>query len=300
MPGVNTVQGSQPVEYVEETDFATEEPDAAYNWFGLVTSHSVTQGVESENVRYLPADGANDKLETVQNVKVSEAYSAEMTWSLQTLDELSYFTGTTGDTSDDIDSIQIGEQNEDSGEFRRLLGCVGEELTLTIEEDGVVEVTASFVAADATNWSETDYVDTAGSHASANTSEPSTYDDLSSVQLGGSGLGDSIESLTLTISNNLTTVKDPDAGRDTQIAAIVPTSREISVELALTYDDMSMADTVRSYTAENLTFDLDTTSGTNSFTVNDVQFPEMPYEFAPDDLVGDTVTSDPATGVLWS
>lgn len=296
MPGDTVVQGAQPVEYVEETSFATAETDGAYNWIGLVTAHSVTQSVEAANVRYLPADSSTDKLETVKNVKVSEVWENELTYHPQTVAGLlNYFTGAAGDTGDSLTSIQIGEQNENSDEYRRLLGAVGEEWSMTISEDSPVEVSASFLAADGEDWGATDYVGK-GSHAAENSADPVTYDDLANVQLGGAAVADHVEELVLTVSNDLTVVKDPDAARNSQIAAIVPTSREITAELSLTYDDMTMAQTVRSYTAQNLTFDV----GAVSFTVNDVKFPEFPYEMGPEDLVGDSVSSDPATGLTWA
>lgn len=295
MPGQTVVKGAQPVEYVEESSFGQDEADASWQWFGLVTAWSVEQGVEAETVRYLPEAGSSSKLETLQNVKVGEAYSVEATIAPQGFDVFQYFTGSAGGTSDDITPIQLGEQDEDNGEFRRIKGAVGEELSYTIEEDSVAEMTASFIAADANDWASSDYVG-AGSHASEDTSEPHKYPDLGNVNLGGSSLSDAIESITVTISNNLEVVKDPDAAPDSNIAAIVPTSRDITVELALTYDDFSMAQDVRSYTAQDLTFDVDATS----FTINDTKYPDFPYEMGPEDLVGDSVSSDPATGISWS
>jgi hypothetical protein len=294
MPGDTVVQGAQPVEYVEETSFATDETDPAMNWFGLVDTWTVTQGVEAETVRYLPGSGSSEKLETLQNVKVSEAYTVEASIMPQDLSILKYFTGANGGTSDSLTPIQAGEQDEDNGEYRRIKGMVGEEMVLTIEEDSVATLETTFLAADANNWSGSDYVG-AGSHATEDTSTPLTYDDLGSVNLGGSSLGDAVESLTLTVSNDLEVVKDPDATPQSHIAAIAPTSREITVELALTYDDFSMAQDVRNYNAQDLTFTFQ-----DSFTVSDTKYPEFPYEMGPDDLVGDTVASDPATNLAWS
>jgi len=54
MAGKEVIQGTQVVEYAEEQDFATELPDDTnYNWFGIVTSWDVDQGVESESITYL-------------------------------------------------------------------------------------------------------------------------------------------------------------------------------------------------------------------------------------------------------
>lgn len=296
MAGTDGIQGSQPVEYVEETSFASPEADAAWNWWGAVTSHSVTQGVEASTVRYLPDDSTGSSLQTLQNVKVSEMWENELTYHPQAdFSELQYFTGAVGGVAPNVASLQFGEQNQDSGEYRRVLGEVGSEWSLTISEDSVAEATASFTAADGEDWSGTDYVG-AGSHATEDTTTPFSYDDLGNVTYGGASLGDAVEELTLTVSNDLTIIKDPDAGVASHIVGIQPTSREITVEVSLTYDDMSMAQTVRSYNAQDFAFDV----GTISFTVSNVKFPEFPYEMGPEDLIGDSISSDPADGLTWA
>jgi len=44
----------------------------------------------------------------------------------------------------------------------------------------------------------------------------------------------------------------------------------------------------------------DSTIGTTTFTIDGVQFPEMPYEYTADDLVSDSLSSDPASSLSWS
>lgn len=297
MPGETIVQGAQPVEYVEEATFGQPETETAWNWFGLVTSHDVTQEVEAETVTYLPPTGVANKLEQKKNVKVSEAYSGDLTYHPQGgFNVLQLFTGADGTTSSEIPSWQIGEQNEEQGEYRRILGVVGEDWELSVSEDSIAEVSTSWMAADAEDWSTTDYTGAGGTHATENTAEPLTYDDLTSVQLGGAELNDAVEELTLSISNDLEVVKDFNSDFGTHVHAIEITDREVTVELTLTYADFNLAQTVRSYTPQDLTF----TFGGYNFTVPDVQFPEFPYEMSPEDLVGDSVGSDPATGVTWA
>lgn len=301
MAGDNVIIGSQPVEYVEESTFATKEGDSAtYNWFGVVTSWSVEEGVESESITYLPEFGASNKLEKRINVKLREMYSGDVTYNPQNFNLLQYFTGSDGSTSDNLSSIQVGEVNEsvDPVEFRQLLGGVGEEVSISVGEDEVVEVDGSFIFSDATDWSETDYLDTGsgGSHASEDTTEPYAYKDLSNVKYGGTALDGAVESLEFSISNDLAEVRDPDTGRGTQIAAIVPVDREITVDIDLTYDSFEMLTDVRDYTAADMTFDI----GSTSFTISDVKFPELPHEFTSDDLVSDSLSSDPASAITWS
>ena len=297
MPATGSIiKGAQPIEYVEETEFAQEEEDASYQWVGAVTSYTGSPEVVAQTANYLPSANASNKLEQSKNQKVSEAWGAEMTYHPQDTDFIQYFTGDVGGLADEPTPIQIGEQNEDSGEFRRLVGCVGESFELSIQEDELAEITAEFIAADATDWSTTDYIG-AGSHATEDTSDILTYDDLGNVQLGGVTLSDYIGGLTVSLDITLVVVKDPDSTRQSHIEAIVPVDREITVSLELTYDDMSMAQDVRDYTAQTLSFEFP--EGT-SWTIEGVQFPEFPYEFGPDDLVGDSLESDRCSNLTYA
>jgi hypothetical protein len=298
MPGETVIRGSQPVEWVSESSFATEESEASYNWFGIGTSWSVEQGVETESIPYLPEYNSDNKLEKRSNVKYREMYSGDVTYHPQNYDLFQYFTGADGSTSDSPGSVQVGEVNEDVDpeEFRRLLGGVGEELSLSVEEDSTAEVEGSFIFADSTDWSEDDYTGTGGSHATEDTTEPYTFDDLTNVQWGGTDMDGAIQAVTLTVSNELAEVRDANNSRPTQLSSIVPVDREITVEIDITYDSFDMLTDVRSYTAKDFTFTL----GGTTFTVSDVKFPSLPYEYTADDLVADSLSSGPATGLSWS
>lgn len=304
MPGTNVIAGAQPVEWVEETSFATEEADADYNWFGIATSWSVEQGVESESITYLPEYGASNKLDKRMNVAHREMYNGDITYHPQNFDLLQYWTGASGGVADDPTSLQIGEVNEsvDPEEFRRLLGGVGEEISISGSEDETWEVSGSLTFADAEDWATDDYIDadsgdgTSGSHATEDTTEPLKWKDLSNVQYGGTALSGAVESLEISVSNDLAIVRDPDSSNSTLIDAIIPVDREITVDIDLTYEGFDMLSEVRSYQKKDLTFDLDT----YSFTVSGVQFPELPYEYSPDDLVSDSISSDPASELTWA
>lgn len=299
MAGKEVVQGAQPIEYMEEDSFATEDDGTgSWEWFGIVTSWSATQGLETENLTYLPEHGASNKLEKRMNVATSEMWEGDLTYNPQDFTLLQYFTGSDGGTADKPSTIRIGEVDENNGEYRQLLGAHGEEWEFSVEEDGVAECSASFTIADGNDWTTSDYIDSAngGAHAVEDTTEPFSYDDLGNVTLGGTAIDHAIEGLTFTVSNDLAVVKDPDAGRGSHIEALIPTTREVSVELTLTYSDMSMAQTVRNYNPQDLVFDV----GDYTFTIEGVQFPEFPYEMSPEDLVGDSVSSDPCRSITWT
>lgn len=301
MPGQTTFHGAQPVEYVEESSFATPETDPNMQWIGLVTEHSATEGVEQETINYAPENNGK-KLDAKVNVKTGEMWEGEIVYRPQDWTWLQYWTGAAGDTGDDPSSIQIGEQADEAGEYRRILGCVGEEIEITVSEDEAFEVTASYLAADGEDWSTSDYIDSdtsdssSGSHATEDSSDPFTYDDLANVQWNGSSLDGAIEEFTITISNDLTLVKDPDATADSNVAAIRPTTREITVEPTLNYNSMTMANSIRSDTVGDFSFDV----GGTTFTVSNVKFPEFPYEMSSEDLVGDSVESAPAPSMAWA
>lgn len=296
MVGDTAIRGRQPVEYVEETAFATEESEASWQWFGLGTSWDVTQGLETETISYLPEVDSSNKLSKKTNVKHSEMWEGSITYHPQNFDLLKYWTGAENGVADDVPSIQVGHIDEENDEYQRMLGGAGEEVTVSVDEDGSFEVDGSFIFADGTDWVTDDYVGTNGSHATEDASEPLKYADLSNVQYGGSDLTGAIESVEFTVSNNIAVVKDPDASRDSLIVGLVPTDREITVDITLTYSGFDMASEVRDYTAKDFTFDVNGTS----FTISDVQFPEFSFAMEPEDLISDSVSSDPATNISWT
>lgn len=303
MAGENIIGGAQPVEWApEEGNFAdgTTTESVSWNWFGIGTSWSVTEGVESESITYLPEFGASNKLEKRMNVKHREMWEGEITYHPQNWDLLKHFTGSDGGTSDDPDTIQVGMVNESpsTATFARMLGGMGEEITISGGEDETFEVTGSFIFADGEDFASSDYVDDAngGAHASENTTEPFKWSDVANVQYGGSDISGAIESLEISISNDVAVVRDPDSTLETLIVSLVPVTREITVSMDITYSDFSMMQEVRAYQPQDLTFDI----GSTSFTITGVQFPEAPYEFTPEDLVSDSVDSDPASSITWT
>ena len=299
MAGKEVIAGAQPVEYIEESTFATpDDGTGAWNWIGIGTSWSVDNGVETESITYLPEFGATNKLEKRMNVAHREMWEGEITYHPQNFDLLKYFTGQDLGTSDDPPTIQFGEVNEAlsaGDEFRIIYGGMGQEFTFSVAEDETAEVTGSFIFSDAQDWDTTDYVDT-GSHATEDTTTPMKYGDLANIQYGGSAIDDAIQSLEFTVSQDVAVVRDPSSSNSTLIDALIPVDREITVDLELTYSGFDMQSEVRSYTAQDLTFDI----GGYSFTIGGVQFPEAPYEFTADDLISDSVSSDPASSISWT
>jgi hypothetical protein len=395
MAGKEVIAGAQPVEYLEEESFATEQDNDDWSWYGIVTSWDVDQGVETESITYLPNYNSSNKLEKRVNVALNEMFEADITYHPQDFGFIQYWTGQDGGTADDVQPLQTGEVNEsgDDVTFRRLLGGAGDEFTISVEEESVVEVSGSFMFADAENYGLADYTDKSGrntslsitpdsdevsvqtstldsgivilydadgneldsvdansttaqnttevtgttveeiqisnvgqsytdetvsvytdvdgagtektvdlsqdnvgSHATEDSSTPLSFKDLNSVQYGGVDMDGNVEGIELSVSNDLAVVRDANAPRETLISALIPTNREITVDVDLTYENFDMLEEVRDYTAKDFEF----TIGNTTFTVKDVQFAEMPYEYTADDLVSDSLSSDPASSLTWS
>jgi hypothetical protein len=111
---------------------------------------------------------------------------------------------------------------------------------------------------------------------------------------------DAINALSFKVSNKIGFVKDIANSTSTRIAGYAVNSRSITLDLDLDYlamenatpTGMSLTD-VRSLTAFDFAFTLDG----KTYTFGGLKFPELPYEFGPDDLLGDKVTSLPATSL---
>ena len=88
-------------------------------------------------------------------------------------------------------------------------------------------------------------------------------------------------------------IKDVGDTKASKIVAIVPVSREVTLGLEMSYDDLDMLSRVRSLTELGFKFTL----GGKTITITGVKFPELPVEFSPEDLVGDKLTSLPVTGL---
>lgn len=298
------IRSWEPVEYVEETVFTEPVDDPAMQWIGLVEDYSSTTEVDSKRF-YLT--GSTDKVASrKENVKLREELSIEVDYIPQDFTFLQYFTGADGSISDSMPSIQVGERQTHATSIsggspdtteekrRRLLGCFGEKWELTIPQDQLARVSATLSAVQKENWSETDYIG-AGSHATESAQSAIAYGDVSNIQLGGQSIREYVSELKLLVDNRFTVFTSPDSSKDTEIDSVVLNDRQIKVGMTINYADSHFAQVVTSYDKQDFTFDI----GTTSFTVHDVQFPVFEQISRPADLIGMSVTSDPASDMTY-
>lgn len=289
MPGKQTSRGNQPIEFVEEPSLAQEVQDPNMQWFGMMNMAEVTHDLPINQIEDYVGRMASS-LESYVNVEEEEYISITLRGAPQNLDIIDYFAGGTGYTTDTIIPIQIGERNEETGEYRRLLGCVGEKLTFTFEQDSVAEVVAQFRVCEATPWTNTDYIGS-GSHAEVTPSEPFTFDDLSNVRYGGVEITDAIQRLEITMQNELLVHTDVNSSLSTDISAIRWDRRKISCTLDVTYSDMGLIERARQRDEQDLNFRV----AGGEFSIGNVMLEQAPRYTETGEVQTATYSTTPAT-----
>lgn len=285
------------IEYVEETTFGTLPSDPNMQWIGLVTKFKPVDKLKTTTIRYFGDDSQTDgRLENIKNAKVGREVGLEISYVPQSLPGfLKYWTGSATGLSDDIPSISVGIIDKNATKYTVINGLIGNEVTLTIPEDGEVTVEGNMVGVEI-DTSDTDYIG-AGSHATEDSGDPLTSEDLTLIQMDTGGgfadITDYVNSIKVTIANTLGVFKDLGSSFSTKIGAIKPVAREVKVSLEMDYEDFTMLNNVRSFTSLGLKFTL----GGKTFTFTGVRFPEAPFEYKPDDLIGDTLESLPVEGM---
>lgn len=286
-----TIQAWQPVEYVEESGFATSITDPSMKWIGLVTDHTSQKGSDSN--RYHDTGGSGKTSTWKDNQRYRETLSISTTYAPQDFTFLQYFTGADGSISDRLSTIQVGEAGD--GENRLLLGCWGEKWNMTIAEDRVAKVNTKLSAADYNDFTATDYIGN-GSHATEDSSAPLSYNDLGSITYGGSNISHYIGSLGLSIKNDFNVFTSPDSSLPTLVDSVMLTDRTIRLSMEIKFADMGFLTMVKNYTAQQFKF----TVGPTTFTVDGVTFPQFEYTSSPAELMGQTVKSDPAKDLSYA
>ncbi len=287
------------IEYVEETTFGYMPSDPTMQWIGLVTKFKPVDKLKTVTIRYFGDDSQTDgRLENIKNAKVGREVGLEISYvpqNLMGLGFLKYWTGSAGGLSDDITSVSVGIIDKNATKYTVINGLIGNEVTLTIPEEGEVTIEGNMVGVEIVT-ADTDYIGL-GSHATEDASDPLTTDDLTLVQMDyGTGFVDVVDyvnSIKVTISNTLGIFRDLGSGFSTKIGMIKPIAREVKLSLEMDYEDFTMLNNVRSFTSLGFKFTLRGTT----FTFTGVRFPEAPFEYKPDDLIGDTLESLPVEGM---
>lgn len=290
----DVVSGNNAVEYVEEATFATMPTNPTMLWMGLVKSFTPTVRSVVNDTRYMAAAG-DEALEAVLTTKTGQELEIAARILPQSLTFwATYALGAADGTADTLPSISIGHviDNITTPAYGVYSGCVVKSAKLTFARDEPATLDITWLAADFDGYSGSDYIGT-GSHASASTSSPLVWSDLTALTWGGAALGPYVQELTISIDNQLKPVYDIGATTSTGIITILPTKRDIKVSLTLDFDDVDFYNSVGSLTKQDL---VATISGT-TYTIAGVAFPELAAEYKGDDAIEQTIESVPCTSI---
>jgi hypothetical protein len=308
---VSRINGT--VDFIEESVFGTIPTNPALKWIGSVYSAKPAVKVKTETKRALPATTITaNKAFNMKHIKVGTDIGLEIGYVPQTgsfLDFLVYAIGGTtaapvSDTQKSI-SVVLQDANAASLKWQVFKGCVCTDFAFNAPEDGAIDCKATFNCQELAAPSATDPKGS-GSHPSASTGAELTIDDISACQMKYSASGslanctDAINALSFKVQNKIGFSKDIANSTSTRIAGYAVNARSITLELDLDYAALETAAAtgfsitdVRSLTAFDFAFTLDG----KTYTFGGLKFPELPYEYGPDDLLGDKVTSLPATSL---
>lgn len=282
----DSLRGSEPVEYAPEPTFAKKIANPDMQWVGLVTSYESTQTTDASE--YSVPSAGNPETMAHDDFKYAEEIEADIEYVPQDIAFLEYFLGSSSQASDSIQSIQLGEWS--GGQFRRLLGCIGQSISLSIAQDSVARASASFLAADKTNWQDYSYTN---NHATDPGTTPLTYDDLGNIQIDGVDFSQYVTSLTINIDNSFNILTTDDSTLDTKMFLVYVEEKEVTIEMEISHATNEMADVISSFGEHDLSFDF----GGSTFTFSGLRFPEYTQPNAVE-VRQSTITTTPAKNVV--
>ena len=325
------------VEYVEESVFGTLPAPATMVWPGIVTSAKPTQKPKVESKFYLRPDpittGAAATSDGIsgarKHFKVGEEIGLDLeivpqAGGLQSLIRYAHggYAAYANLVTDSLKSMSWAMKNQagtGTNIFNVYKGCVMREIAITIPEDNVVTAKIGLDAIEATS-SSTSYL-VAGAHAAESSAAALTSGSMAQIGSGqyiamrksaasptawssSVNLADAVKSLELRITNKLTRVKDLNSTNSTKTKGFVVNSRDYILALELNYDDISVATADNKFSLTDIRsltpFDVQFAIDGYKYTITGVRWPELPYEWGGDDLLGDKLTSLPATGYIES
>ncbi len=292
------------VEYITESVFATLPTNPAMKWIGAVSKFSPKDKTKTASEKYLKDKVATNRAESYIHAKTGEELGFDITYYPQpgSFDDfLLLVTGSATGLADSIGSFSLGlVLDETTTKYSYYEGCVVDSFTLNIPDDGFVSCDVSCTAADKSTWGTSTYIGT-GSHATDPLETPLTSEDITSVQIDyGAGyvdVEDAINAITLKIENKVGYARDLASANAGRIKGSALTGRDITLELDMDYDSFDMMTYIRSLTELDVKFVLGSGSHSWTFAVSGVKFPEMPYEFSSEDLIGDKLSSLQCTGL---
>ena len=234
-------------ECIEESAFGTLPADPDFINFGAyVNKATVKKTMVPVKIPYLKDDDDTNRLQSTKTQKVSEAFAATVEMNPIDWSILPYIlcgaTASTYAIGDNIFDIAMGVIVDD--QFESFGGGCWNKYECTIASESVAEATLEGMFAKSTGVSSSDFVTGVGTHASTPTGDAIKFGDLATVLYDAattSANGMTIDSMKFGIQYDATPIKDAGSANLSNTAAWSYGQRNISLELSMTLDDMSIA-----------------------------------------------------------
>lgn len=275
-------------EFIEESAFGTLPSDPDFvNFGGYVSNATVKKTMVPVKIPYLKDDDDTNRLQSTKTQKVSEAFATTITmnpidWSVlpYVLRGATAATYAIGDTAYDIAlGVIVGDQYESLGG-----GCFNK-YECTIASESVAEATLEGMFAKSVGISASDYVTGTGSHASTPTGDAIKFGDLSSILYDAattSANGITIDSVGFGVEYAVDPVKDVGSANASNTAGWAFGQRNISLNLNLTLEDMTVAPDILDGSAHTFAF----TAATKTFTFSNILWEgDWDEGLDPDDVI---------------
>lgn len=282
------------VEFIEEASFGTLPADPDFvNFGGYVNNASIKKTMVPVKIPYLKGNDDTNRLQSTKTQKVSEAFAVTVAMNPIDLSVLPYIlrgatasTYAIGDTAYDIAlGIIVDDQYEWFG------GGCWNKYECTIASEAVAEATLEGMFAKTSEISGTDFVTGTGTHAASPSGDAIKFGDLANVAYDSATTtanGMTIDSVKFGIEYPVDPVKDVGSANISNIAGWKFGQRNISLELNMTLEDMTVAPDILDGAGHTFSFVIDEKILTFSNIVWEGDWEEA---LDPDDLIAMPLTA---------
>jgi hypothetical protein len=275
-------------EFIEEATFGNLPSDPDFvNFGGYVNNASIKKTMVPVKIPYLKDDDDTNRLQSTKTQKVSEAFAAVVTmnpidWSILPY-VLRAANSTTYAIGDTVYDIALGVIVDD--QYEALGGGCWNKYECTIASESVAEATLEGMFAKTTGISGSDYVTGAGTHASTPTGDAIKFGDLATVLYDAATTtvnGITIDSVKFGIEYSAEPVKDVGSANASNTAGWKFGQRNISLELNMTLEDMTVAPDILDGTGHTFSF----AAGGKTLTFSNIMWEgDWEEELDPDDVI---------------
>ena len=282
------------VEFVAEAAFDTFPTNPTMlGWGGYANPAKIKKTTVVEDFPYLKGAGATNQLQAVQSNKVSEAFEATIEIRPTAWTMLPYVlcaaTAATYAIGDTIHDVALGMKVND--QYETLNGGCFNKIEVSVEEDKAAVMTLSGLFASSSAVGAVDYIG-AGGHAADPSGSVLGHSGITSVLYDAAALSTveaHMSSLKFGIEYAVTPVRDLSATNTSKIAGWAFGPRNISLELGMSIDDLTLGTQMLAGAAHTLAF----TALAKTFTFSNVIWKgDWEQNLQKDDIVGMTLKAD--------